>query len=98
MDGFWEFVDAKGLDPNPYRAGFLQLVAVSETDASAEEDYYEHIRYFYDKSLHIAPESLRRSRLPGLPEPGEYVPKGVFRPNNLRYPGNERVEIPGLRR
>ena len=56
MDGFWEFVEAKGLELNPYRAGFLQLVVVSETDARAEEEYYQHIRYFYDKSLHIAPE------------------------------------------
>ena len=56
MDGFWEFVDGKGLEPNPYRAGFLQLVVVSETDAKAEEEYYQHIRYFYDKSLHIPPE------------------------------------------
>ena len=36
MDGFWEFVDKNGIDPNPYRAGFLQLVAVSETDEQAE--------------------------------------------------------------
>ena len=56
MDGFWEFVDKGGHDTNPYRAGFLQLVAVSETDARAEEEYYKHIRYFYDKSLHVAPE------------------------------------------
>jgi alkanesulfonate monooxygenase SsuD/methylene tetrahydromethanopterin reductase-like flavin-dependent oxidoreductase (luciferase family) len=56
MDGFWEFVDNRGLEANPYRAGFLQLVAVSETDAQAEQDYYEHIRYFYDKCMHIAPE------------------------------------------
>jgi alkanesulfonate monooxygenase SsuD/methylene tetrahydromethanopterin reductase-like flavin-dependent oxidoreductase (luciferase family) len=56
MDGFWEFVATTHHDQNPYRAGFLQLVAVSETDAQAEKDYYEHIRYFYDKSLHIAPE------------------------------------------
>ena len=56
MDGFWEYVDGKALEPNPYRAGFLQLVVVSETDAKAEEEYYQHIRYFYDKSLHIPPE------------------------------------------
>ncbi len=56
MDGFWEFVHREGHDPNPYRAGFLQLVAVSETDARAEQEYYPHIRYFYDKCLHIAPE------------------------------------------
>ena len=58
MDGFWEFVNKSGLDPNPYRAGFLQLLVVSETDAKAEEEYYPHIRYFYDKCLHIAPEFL----------------------------------------
>jgi alkanesulfonate monooxygenase SsuD/methylene tetrahydromethanopterin reductase-like flavin-dependent oxidoreductase (luciferase family) len=56
MDGFWQFVDSKGLEPNPYRAGFLQLVVVSETDARAEEEYYRHIRYFYDKCLHIPRE------------------------------------------
>jgi alkanesulfonate monooxygenase SsuD/methylene tetrahydromethanopterin reductase-like flavin-dependent oxidoreductase (luciferase family) len=56
MDGFWQFVEAQGLEPNPYRAGFLQLVVVSETDARAEEEYYPHIRYFYNKCLHIAPE------------------------------------------
>jgi alkanesulfonate monooxygenase SsuD/methylene tetrahydromethanopterin reductase-like flavin-dependent oxidoreductase (luciferase family) len=36
MDGFWEFVDQSKLDPNPHRAGFLQLVAVGDTDAQAE--------------------------------------------------------------
>jgi len=56
MDGFWEFVAGRGLDANPYRAGFLQLVAVSETDARAEAEYEEHIRYFYAKSLHIGAE------------------------------------------
>ncbi|HWP47405.1 MAG TPA: LLM class flavin-dependent oxidoreductase [Candidatus Limnocylindrales bacterium] len=56
MDGFWEFVEVRGLEPNPYRAGFLQLVVVSETDARAEAEYFPHIRYFYNKCLHIAPE------------------------------------------
>src|SRR5260370_25630915 len=56
MGGFWDFVGKGGDDTNPCRAGFLQLVAVSETDAQAERDYYKHIRYFYDKCLHILPE------------------------------------------
>jgi alkanesulfonate monooxygenase SsuD/methylene tetrahydromethanopterin reductase-like flavin-dependent oxidoreductase (luciferase family) len=56
MDGFWEFADKAAVDHNPYRAGFLQLVVVSETDAKAEQEYYPHIRYFYDKSLHILNE------------------------------------------
>lgn len=55
LDGFWERMDQLGKDRNPYRTGFLQLVVVSETDARAEKEYAEHIKYFYDKSLHIAP-------------------------------------------
>ncbi|HUY18980.1 MAG TPA: LLM class flavin-dependent oxidoreductase [Candidatus Binataceae bacterium] len=61
VDGFWDFVAKNGLDPNPYRVGFLQLVAVSETDAQAEADYYKHIRYFYDKCLHVPPEFISSS-------------------------------------
>jgi alkanesulfonate monooxygenase SsuD/methylene tetrahydromethanopterin reductase-like flavin-dependent oxidoreductase (luciferase family) len=58
MDGYWEFVDENNLEPNPFRAGFLQLVAVGETDAQAEKDYAEHIKYFYAKCLHIPPHFL----------------------------------------
>ena len=55
LDSFWERQQEQGRDLNPYRAGFLQLVVVSETDARAEEEYFEHIKYFYDKCLHVAP-------------------------------------------
>ena len=40
LQGFWQRCDARGIEPNPYRSGFLQLVAVAETDAAAERDYY----------------------------------------------------------
>lgn len=53
LDGYWETVDRLGIDPNPHRAGFLQLVAVSETDAQAEAEYYPHAHYFYENCLHI---------------------------------------------
>ena len=56
MDGYWDVVDKKGLERNPYRAGFLQLVAVSETDAQAEADYARHVEYFYHKCLHVPPQ------------------------------------------
>ncbi|GBD13259.1 2,5-diketocamphane 1,2-monooxygenase [bacterium HR24] len=56
VDGYWARVQEKGKDMNPYRLGFLQLVVVSETDARAEEEYAEHVEYFYHKCLHIAPE------------------------------------------
>src|SRR6185503_3644337 len=55
MDGYWRVVEQKGLPRNPYRAGFLQLVAVSETDAQAEADYARHVEYFYHKCLHVPP-------------------------------------------
>ena len=56
MQRFWERVEQNGLDANPYRAGFLQLVAVSETDEQAEKDYEKHIQYFFNKCMAVAPE------------------------------------------
>ena len=53
MNGFWDQMEKKGVDDNPYRAGFLQLVAVSETDEKAEEEYGPHVDYFYKKCLHV---------------------------------------------
>ena len=52
MDRFWERAAAKGKDANPYRASFLQLVGVAETDRKAEEEYAKHVEYFYHKLLH----------------------------------------------
>src|SRR3989475_1830277 len=53
MDGFWEAIARVGADDNPFRAGFLQLVCVSETDAQAERDYFQHVHYFYQKCLNV---------------------------------------------
>jgi alkanesulfonate monooxygenase SsuD/methylene tetrahydromethanopterin reductase-like flavin-dependent oxidoreductase (luciferase family) len=53
MDGFWSFVDQEGLDRNPYRASFAQMVCVADTDAQAEKLFSEHIRYFFDKCMHV---------------------------------------------
>jgi alkanesulfonate monooxygenase SsuD/methylene tetrahydromethanopterin reductase-like flavin-dependent oxidoreductase (luciferase family) len=53
MQGYWDELDRQGKAPNPYRAGFLQFVAVAETDAQAEQDYAEHAEYFYNRCLHI---------------------------------------------
>ena len=55
MDGFWETADRLGADRNPYRAGFAQQICVAETDAQAEEQYLEHVTYFFKKCLHIPP-------------------------------------------
>jgi alkanesulfonate monooxygenase SsuD/methylene tetrahydromethanopterin reductase-like flavin-dependent oxidoreductase (luciferase family) len=53
MDGFWEAIARLGVDDNPYRAGFLQLVGVSATDAEAEREYAPHVHYFYQKCLNV---------------------------------------------
>src|ERR671935_2768924 len=53
MEGYWEAVDRHNVEPNPYRAGFLQLVAVSDTDAKAEAEYARHADYFYKFCLHV---------------------------------------------
>jgi alkanesulfonate monooxygenase SsuD/methylene tetrahydromethanopterin reductase-like flavin-dependent oxidoreductase (luciferase family) len=53
MDRFWKRAADKGKDANPYRASFLQIVAVAETDRKAEEEYGKHVEYFYHKLLHL---------------------------------------------
>ena len=55
MDGFWERTAQLGKDDSPYRAGFAQIICVGETDQEAEDLYSEHLRYFYNRCLHIFP-------------------------------------------
>ena len=54
MDGFWKAANAKGVD-NPYHAGFLQLVAVGDSEQEVEEKFGPHAEYFYNKMLHVYP-------------------------------------------
>lgn len=78
VDKYWERLDELGKDPNPYRLGFLQLVLVAETDAKAEEQYFEHVKYFYEKSLHtplhffMAPGHVDHSSLVKATRAGGY--------------------------
>src|SRR5215472_11044675 len=53
MDGYWDALDKLGYDANPYRAGFAQGVIVADSDNVAEQEYWEHVHYFYDKCLHV---------------------------------------------
>jgi alkanesulfonate monooxygenase SsuD/methylene tetrahydromethanopterin reductase-like flavin-dependent oxidoreductase (luciferase family) len=53
MDGFWDYVAEQGKEMNPYRAGFLQFVAVAEDDAHAEELYGEAAEYFFERCMHV---------------------------------------------
>jgi alkanesulfonate monooxygenase SsuD/methylene tetrahydromethanopterin reductase-like flavin-dependent oxidoreductase (luciferase family) len=58
MDRFWSRAQEKGRDANPYRASFLQLVGVAETDRRAEEEFGKHVEYFYHKLLHQPPQYI----------------------------------------
>jgi alkanesulfonate monooxygenase SsuD/methylene tetrahydromethanopterin reductase-like flavin-dependent oxidoreductase (luciferase family) len=55
MDGYWAEVEKAGLDDNPYRAGFAQIVVVADSDAQAEKLYLQHLRNFYAKALFVNP-------------------------------------------
>ena len=55
MDGFWKKADQLGVERNPYHAGFLQLVAVGESESEVEEKFGPHGEYFYNKMLHTYP-------------------------------------------
>lgn len=54
VDGFWNRVEERGLDINPNRMAFTQIICVSDTDAEAEADYHEAVKYFYTHNK-IAP-------------------------------------------
>lgn len=47
VDGYWDYVDKHNGNMNPHRMAFTQIVCISETDAQAEKDYYEAVKYFY---------------------------------------------------
>lgn len=55
MKGFWGHIKELGLEPNPFRAGFLQAIGVAESRAEAVEIYSEPASYFYDRCLNFSP-------------------------------------------
>src|SRR5439155_872229 len=55
MDGYWERLAARGLEPNPYAGAFFQQVCISDTDASCEREWWPHVDYFFNKCLHLYP-------------------------------------------
>jgi alkanesulfonate monooxygenase SsuD/methylene tetrahydromethanopterin reductase-like flavin-dependent oxidoreductase (luciferase family) len=83
FDRFWEIAEKMGKEPNPYRIGFMQTIAVAETDERAKELYAKHAEYFYRKAIGSIP--MHRLALPGgidirgveaiLRDPGDF---GVY--------------------
>ncbi len=56
MQGYWDrLTERNEPDESPYRAGFAQTICVAETDAEAERLYKDHVSYFFNRCLHVAP-------------------------------------------
>jgi alkanesulfonate monooxygenase SsuD/methylene tetrahydromethanopterin reductase-like flavin-dependent oxidoreductase (luciferase family) len=64
---FREIADRLGIAFNPYRIGFMQVIAVAENDAQAEAQYARHVEYFFRNAIGAMP--LHRLLLPGGVDP-----------------------------
>jgi alkanesulfonate monooxygenase SsuD/methylene tetrahydromethanopterin reductase-like flavin-dependent oxidoreductase (luciferase family) len=76
VKGFWERVAERGIEPNPNRMAFTQIICVADSDDEAEREYEEAVKYFFTRQkapLHYAAppgymtiasqrEALRRER------------------------------------
>lgn len=63
FDRFGSIAQQLGKESNPFQIGFMQTIAVAETDSLAEELYAPHAEYFFRKALGSIP--LQRLMLPG---------------------------------
>lgn len=50
VDGFWEYINQRGGNMNPHRMAFTQIICMANTDAEAEKEYYDAVRYFHRNS------------------------------------------------
>tara|TARA_Y100000590_G_scaffold379847_1_gene447762 strand:+ start:1772 stop:2998 length:1227 start_codon:yes stop_codon:yes gene_type:complete len=58
IDGYWDTVEKKGKEQNPYRLGFLLPVGVAATDEEADRIYGPASEYFYHKMLRLPDEMV----------------------------------------
>lgn len=84
FDRFWERVVEMNAEPNPYRAAFLQLVCVADTDQEAERLYAEHVDYFFNRCLHVAD---------GFADAPGYRTEATIRAGVLAQVGKEASEL-----
>jgi len=84
MDGYWERLAARGLEPNPYAGAFFQQVCISDTDASCEREWWPHVDYFFNKCLHLYPGT---SSAPG------YVSEASMRAGIVAQVGNTSLNM-----
>ncbi len=55
MQGFWRRMEEMGQEFNPYQGAFAQQICVAENMAEAQRLYEPHVRYFFERCLHVYP-------------------------------------------
>jgi alkanesulfonate monooxygenase SsuD/methylene tetrahydromethanopterin reductase-like flavin-dependent oxidoreductase (luciferase family) len=55
MKGFHDRIEALGRPFNPFQASFAQQIIVANSMQEAEDKYFEHARYFFERCLHVYP-------------------------------------------
>ncbi len=55
IDMWWDQIDQRGLERNPFQCGFAQVFLVADSDAEAKKLYEKHVDYFYNRCLHVYP-------------------------------------------
>ena len=91
-DGYWETMSRLNKEPNPYSLGFVQTMAVAETDAEAERDLLAVHGLF----LQPLPAYLRRLRRRARLSHARYHQVRHAQP--VRAAEHERAELEGIRR
>jgi alkanesulfonate monooxygenase SsuD/methylene tetrahydromethanopterin reductase-like flavin-dependent oxidoreductase (luciferase family) len=71
VQGFWDHTERVGADLNPHRMAFTQMICCADTEADAERQYYDAVKYFYLQNPvprefnsppgYTSPESLKAS-------------------------------------
>ncbi|MBX5437283.1 MAG: LLM class flavin-dependent oxidoreductase [Alicyclobacillaceae bacterium] len=74
MKGYWELRDKLGKERNPYWTAFSQMIIVSESDARAEHDFEQHVKYFHNKLFRIP---AKFAEAPGYRTPKSLLKGGV---------------------
>jgi alkanesulfonate monooxygenase SsuD/methylene tetrahydromethanopterin reductase-like flavin-dependent oxidoreductase (luciferase family) len=55
VGNFWDYTEKTGGNMNPNRMAFTQIICCADTDEEAEAQYYDAVKYFYQKNP-MAPE------------------------------------------
>ena len=61
VGGFWDYTESQGASMNPNRMAFTQIICCADTEAEAERQYSDAVKYFYRQN----PTALEFATPPG---------------------------------